>query len=250
MLQLLTEIDSKKALLDARRPLSLAEVQRIKKIFDVDLTYNSNAIEGSTMTFNETKIVLNEGITIGGKKLNEHLEVINHKHAIDYIEELSRNKTIRVWDIKNIHSLVLRGIDDQYAGQFRDKPVGVRQSDGSIYHFVDPLLVPEKMDVFINVVNSNFQHPVLKAATAHFDFVTIHPFIDGNGRTARLLMNLILLQNGYPPAIIRIANRAQYLLALEKAQSMGGLEDFNEVVGQAVLDSLNSYLLMIDEIII
>lgn len=248
--QLLAEINEKKALLDTKRPLPQDTLLRIKKIFDVDLTYNSNAIEGSTMTFNETKIVLNEGITIGGKKLHEHLEVINHKHAIDYIEELSHSKTITIQDIKNIHNLVLRGIDDNYAGRFRDKQVGVRQSDGGIYHFVDPLFIQEKMEVFIDVVNADFQHPIFKAATAHFDFVTIHPFIDGNGRTARLLMNLILLQNGFPPAIIRIANRAQYLLALEKAQGLGGLEDFYKVIALAVLDSLNSYLLMIDEIII
>lgn len=248
--KLLELIDEKKQILDGRRPLSQEQLQQIKRIYDVDLTYNSNAIEGSTMTFNETKLVLNEGITIGGKKLNEHLEIINHKHAIDFVEELSSANTISIRDIKDIHMLILRGIDDPYAGKYRDKPVGVRQSDGGIYHFTDPLLISESMDKFIENLNWNNNHSVIRAAQGHYDFVTIHPFIDGNGRTARLLMNLILMQNGYPPAIIRITNRAEYILSLEKAQEQGGLNDFFLVIAKAVLESIDSYLLMLDEKII
>jgi Fic family protein len=203
-------------------------------------------IEGSTMTFNETKLVLNEGLTIGGKRLNEHLEIINHKEAIDFIEEISDNKTISLRNIKDIHSLVLKGIDNQYAGKFRDKPVGVRQSDGSIYNFIDPLRLNDAMDKFMMGLSQNMEHPILKAAFAHFEFVTIHPFIDGNGRTARLLMNLILLQHGYPPAIIRVKNRADYILALENAQIKQDLNGFYVVVALAVLESIESYLIMLD----
>lgn len=244
--ELLKQIDTKKSTLDSRRPLNNEQIARIKRIYDVDLTYNSNAIEGSTMTFNETKLVLNEGITIGGKRLNEHLEIINHKEAIDFIEEISNQQGISLRDIRNIHYLILKGIDNQYAGTYRDKPVGVRQSDGSIYHFTDPLFITEAMDKFINNTNSDNQHPIIKAAKAHYDFVTIHPFIDGNGRTVRLLMNLILLQHGYPPAIIRIKNRAEYITALENAQNSNNIDEFYRIVAMAVDESIDSYLLMLD----
>ena len=247
---LLKQIDAKKAVLDSKRPFNREQLSRIKRIFDVDLTYNSNAIEGSTMTFNETKLVLNEGLTIGGKKLNEHLEVINHKYAIDFIEELSKNKIITLRDIKDIHGLILRGIDDKYAGKFRDTLVGVRLSDGRIRNFTEPLLLDEAMREFIVSLDNNHQHPIIRAAQAHYEFVTIHPFIDSNGRTARLLMNLILLQSGYPPAIIRIANRANYILALESAQNGGEFEGVYQVVIEAVAESIESYLLMLEQEII
>lgn len=247
ILNLIQVIDTNKQLLDSRRPFNANQLARIKRIFDVDLTYNSNAIEGSTMTFNETKLVLNEGLTIGGKKLNEHLEVINHKYAIDFIESISTNKSISLRDIKDIHSLILRGIDDKYAGKFRDTLVGVRLSNGDIKNFTDPLLIDEEMNQFISNLANNQNHPIIKAAQAHYEFVTIHPFIDGNGRTARLLMNLILLQHGYPPAIIRVANRAQYILALEEAQDTNNLDPFYMVIINSVLDSINSYLIMLDQ---
>lgn len=244
--QLLEQIDTKKQELDSWRPFSAEQVLRIKRIFDVDLTYNSNAIEGNTMSFSETKLVLNEGLTIGGKKLNEHLEIINHKEAIDFVEELSQKQIITLSDVKNIHYLVLNKIDSEYAGRFRDKPVGVRRSDGSIYHFTEPLFINDAMEEFILNVVDIHQHSILHAAKMHYDFVTIHPFIDGNGRTARLLMNLILLQQGYPPAIIRVANRAEYILALEKAQNQNDINDFYLVVAKAVSESIDSYLLMLD----
>lgn len=247
LIGLINEIDRKKAILDSKRPFSYEQLVRIKRIFDVDLTYNSNAIEGSTMTFNETKLVLNEGLTIGGKKLNEHLEIINHKYAIDFIEELSKNNAVTLRDIKDIHGLILRGIDDKYAGKFRDTMVGVRLSDGSIRNFTDPLQLDNAMQDFIINLTNNREHPIIKAALAHYEFVTIHPFIDGNGRTARLLMNLILLQNGYPPAIIRIANRANYILALETAQNENNLEQFYKVICQSINESIDSYLLMLEQ---
>lgn len=243
---LLAQIDAQKSNLDKRRPLSQEQLTRIKRIYDVDLTYNSNAIEGSTMTFNETKLVLNEGLTIGGKRLSEHLEIINHKDAIDFVEEISTRSGVSIHDIKDIHYLVLKGIDNPYAGKFRDKPVGVRQSDGDIYHFTAPLLIDEAMNQFIVNLDADTQHPILKAAKAHYDFVTIHPFIDGNGRTARLLMNLILLQNGYPPAIIRVKNRADYILSLEQAQNKGELAGFYEVVTLSVNESIEGYIVMLD----
>ncbi len=251
LIELIKQIDSKKAILDSKRPFSHEQLVRIKRIFDVDLTYNSNAIEGSTMTFNETKLVLNEGLAIGGKRLNEHLEIINHKYAIDFIEELSKTSGVTLRDIKDIHGLILRGIDDKiddkYAGKFRDTMVSVRLSDGNIRNFTAPLQLDTAMQEFIINLTNNHEHPIIKAALAHYEFVTIRPFIDGNGRTARLLMNLILLQNGYPPAIIRIANRANYILALETAQNDNKLAKFYQVICQAVDESIDSYLLMLEQ---
>lgn len=248
--ELIKSVDVKKVILDSKRPFNSEQVARIKRVFDVDMTYNSNAIEGSTMTFNETKLVLNEGLTIGGKRISEHLEIINHKHAIDFIEELSCKSVTDLRDIKDIHNLVLRGIDEQYAGKFRDKPVGVMQSTGKIHNFVDPLLIRDEMECFITNLNLNKSHPIIKAATAHYEFVTIHPFIDGNGRTARLLMNLILLQNGYPPAVIRVANRANYIQSLESAQINDNLNDFYTLVINSVSESIDNYLIMLEQEVI
>lgn len=243
---LLKEIDNKKAILDTHRPFTKEQIRNIKRVYDVDFTYNSNAIEGSTLTYSETKLVLNEGLTIGGKRVNEHLEAINHKEAIDFIEEISNTNSITIRDIKDIHSLVLKGINTKYAGVYRDKPVGVQKSDGTIKDFCEPLKIDESMNFFIEELNKSKLHPILKATKVHFDFVTIHPFIDGNGRTARLLMNLILLQKGYPPAIIRVENRVSYILSIEKAQENGDLNDFYIVVLNALNQSLDNYLKMLN----
>lgn len=243
---LIHEIDRKKIEIDSHRPLTNDQKVRVKKVFDVDFTYNSNAIEGSTLTFSETKIILNEGLTIGGKKMSEHLEAINHKEAIDFIEELSGKESLTEKDVKDIHYLILKGIDSKYAGIYRDKPVGVQKSDGTIHHFSEPLKIAEEMAEFITIINQQNDHPVIKAADVHYKFVTIHPFIDGNGRTARLLMNLILLGAGFPPAIIKMSNRADYILAIEKAQNENMIDDFYIVVAEALLDSINKYIEILD----
>ncbi len=242
-IELLNTIDKKKQQLGNIRPLSIEQLQNLKKMYDVDLTYNSNAIEGSTLTYSETKLILNEGLTIGGKKVNEHLEVINHKEALDFIESLSQSKTITLKDILDIHYLILKGISTKDAGVYRNKPVGVRKSNGEIFHFTEPLKVLEEMENFIVwIENENTLHPVILAALVHYKFVSIHPFIDGNGRTARLLMNLVLIQNGYPPAIIKMENRVEYIQSIEKAQNENQLDDFYRVVINALSNSLDTYL--------
>jgi len=251
MKDILKQVQLKKTKLDTLRPLSNEQLQNLKKVYDSQLTYNSNAIEGSTITYSETKLILNDGITIGGKSINEHLEVINHQEAISYIEELSSTKTqdITLRDIKSIHQLVLKGIDKQNAGVYRIKPVGVLKNDGEIHHFTDPLNVPEKMEEFIKWLNHNdIDEPILLATLAHIKFVTIHPFIDGNGRTARLLMNLILLQNGYTQAIIKVSNRAEYIQAIEKFQASDDKEyqDFYNVILNSVDKSLDLYTTIIN----
>jgi len=252
MIYILNEIKSKKETLDKLRPLNIEQVKNLKKLYDTELTYNSNAIEGSTLTYSETKLVLNEGITIGGKSVNEHLEAINHKEAIDFIEELASLKTkeLTLHDIKNIHNLVLKGINTKEAGVYRTKPVGVMKSDGKIYHFTDPLKIDEQMQEFMNwLKDSKDVEPIKLVTQVHIKFVTIHPFIDGNGRTARLLMNLILLQNGYPQAIIKVSSRAQYIQAIETAQASKNLEceDFYKFILNSVNESLDLYLTVLED---
>ena len=246
MQNLLVEINKKKEQLDKLRPLSSAQVKNLKDVYDIQLTYNSNAIEGSTLTYSETKLILNEGITIGGKSINEHLETINHREAISFIEDIAKMKTkeITLADIKNIHYLILKGIDNKNAGSYRAQNVGVVKSDGAMHHFAEPLKIDEKMNEFIDWLHTQtIEEPILLASLVHLKFVSIHPFIDGNGRTARLLMNLILLQNGYPQAIIKVSNRAEYVQAIEKYQqsSNNDYNDFYKVVLKSVNDSLDLY---------
>lgn len=246
MQELLDQIHQKKEQLDKLRPLSDAQVKNLKNVYDIQLTYNSNAIEGSTLTYSETKLILNEGITIGGKSINEHLEAINHKEAISFIEELANidTKEITLTDIKNIHHLVLKGIDNKNAGAYRTQNVGVVKSNGELHSFTEPLKIEEEMNKFIEWLHSQtIEESILLATLVHLKFVSIHPFIDGNGRTARLLMNLVLLQNGYPQAIIKVSNRVAYIQAVEKYQQSrdNDYSDFYKVVLQSVNDSLDLY---------
>jgi len=246
MQDLLEQIHQKKEKLDTFRPLSPAQVKNLKNVYDIQLTYNSNAIEGSTLTYSETKLILNEGITIGGKSMNEHLETINHQEAISFIEELANINTneITLEDIKNIHHLILKGINNKNAGAYRIQNVGVVKSDGEIHSFTEPLKIEEEMNTFIEWLHSQtIQEPILLASLVHLKFVSIHPFIDGNGRAARLLMNLVLLQNTYPQAIIKVINRAEYIQAVEKYQQSSSNEynDFYNVVLKSINDSLDLY---------
>ncbi|MCP4131281.1 MAG: Fic family protein [bacterium] len=244
MKAVLEKIDSLKTELDKLRPLTSAQVKNLKKLFDIDLTYNSNAIEGSTLSYNETKIILEDGITIGGKSVKEHLEAINHKEAIDYIETLAIKKTeeLTQYEVLSIHNIILRSIDTDNAGKYRNVPVFIRQKD-KIHRFAEPFIVPKLMEDFFSWLKTPTQdHPVIFASDAHYKLVSIHPFIDGNGRTSRLLMNLILIQNGYPPAVIKMKERARYINAIEKAQTREDLSDFYAVVAGSVKESLELYL--------
>ena len=233
---LYTNMDTKKLKLDSFRPLSNAESQNLKKVYDLDMTYNSNAIEGNTLTYSETKLILEEGITIHGKSMNEHLEVINHKEALTFIEELITLSTDKITesDILNIHALILKSINSKEAGKYRTQPVGVRKSDGTIYHFVEPVLIKQHMEEFVRWLQ--------RASLAHYKFVSIHPFIDGNGRTARLLMNLILMQNGFVPSVIRIEDRLEYIQSIEKAQAGESVDDFHKIVAKTIDKNIDFYL--------
>jgi len=235
----LTEI---KKLIDRAGEMPEALARNLHEWFRVELTYTSNALEGNTLTRRETAMVVEKGITVGGKSLVEHLEATNHAQAFDWIAEKSRKplKNFTENDLLALHKMILSGIDNQNAGFYRNVPVRL---SGSRTVLPNPRKVPDLMSAFHQWLQSSQDiHPVDLAAEAHYRLVTIHPFVDGNGRTARLLMNFILLCHGYPPAIIRKSERGKYLDALEKAQTGGSLDDYLQLIYRAVGRSLEIYL--------
>lgn len=235
-------IDEKKAALDAHRPLPPALAENLNEWFRIELTYTSNAIEGNTLTRRETALVVEKGITVGGKSLAEHLEATNHAEALDWIKTLTKRKPhqISVNEILQIHNLILKGIDDAHTGHFRRVPARV---SGSTAIFPNPHKVPDLMDAFCDWLKTKPRlHPVELAAEVHYRLVTIHPFVDGNGRTARILMNLVLMMLGLPPAIIRKRDRLAYITALETAQTGGAKDDYLKIIAKAVERSLDIYL--------
>ncbi|HLW72729.1 MAG TPA: Fic family protein [Candidatus Babeliales bacterium] len=242
----LKRIDEKKKKLDAFHPLPPELVSNLQEWLAVEFTYTSNAIEGNTHSFSETAMVVEKGITIGGKSLREHLEIINHAQAIDFIVELARKKKYEVAldDILAIHKIVLQKIDDLHAGILRDVTAKVV---GSRTIFPNPAKVPFLMVDFMSWLHTAQDHPVIIAALAHYKLVTIHPFIDGNGRTARLLMNLLLLQHGYPLAIIKKEQRPEYIAAIEHARETDDFDPFYAVIISAVEYSLDIYLESIEQ---
>ena len=246
-------IDNLKSELNDFRPLNEYIAKSLKSLFDVVFTFNSTAIEGNTFSYQETKVLLLDGITIGGKSVREHLEIVNHKEAIDYIEELSKKKIIELkrTDIFNLHSIILHKIDSENAGKYRNTPVYVLLQNGEKHVFCDPLLIIDEMDNYFKWLFSiKNEHPVIVAAEAHTRFVSIHPFIDGNGRTGRLLLNLILLQSGYVPVIIKNDKRVEYLKALELWQNKNNKEAFFNIIADYEIESLEIYLKTIKENIV
>ena len=236
----LQRIDQLKGWLDSFRPLPVSIVAELKKLYDVRFTYNSNAIEGNTLTQSETALILESGITIGGKTLREHLEVIGHKDAIDYIEALAQQEiAISEWEIKQIHNLVMRAITPEEAGRYRQLDV---KAAGTEYIYPPHYLLPDLMQQFVEWLNSESTkslHPLEYAVEAHFRFVTIHPFRDGNGRTGRLLMNLLLLRSGYPIVVISNQIRQAYIEAIAEAQKQNaGINKLTDLVVDAAQSSL------------
>ncbi|MBD2862443.1 Fic family protein [Paenibacillus oceani] len=230
--------------LDRCRPLPSAAVRNLDEVYRVEWTYNSNAIEGNTLSLLETKLVLEQGLTIGGKKLREHFEVINHSEAISYVQDIvHRSIELTEHVIKSVHQLVLTNIDDANAGHYRTIHMFISGSQHTPPHYT---LVQEQMEQLVQWYeeHKDILHPVNLAAEFHFKFVYIHPFSDGNGRTARLLMNLILMKHGYPPAIVKAASEARlnYYESLEEASKNGNLNPFLELIGDCVKDSLQRYI--------
>ena len=241
------QINKLKNWLNSFRPFSPQIVAELKKVYDVGFTYNSNAIEGNTLTQSETELVLTKGITVGGKTLEEHLEVVGHKEAIDYVETLAQqNATINQWEIKQIHNLILRKINPLEAGSYRSLDV---RAAGTNYLYPEHYLISQMMSDFVAWLNSEEAlklHPVEYAATAHYRFVSIHPFRDGNGRTARLLMNLLLIRAGYPIVIINNQIRNDYINALAYGQqNQDDLTQLLALVYDATISSLVETLRLI-----
>ncbi|CAN0584929.1 unnamed protein product [Ectocarpus sp. 12 AP-2014] len=236
------KLTKKKKLLDQYRPLDVTLVRNLDDWFRVELTYTSNAIEGNTLNRRETALVVEKGLTVGGKSLVDHLEASNHACALDWVKnQVSRQpQDINEKDILFIHNMILKNIDENNAGRYRN--VAVRISGSSVI-LPNPLKVPDLMYEFIGYLkNSSDLHPLELAAEAHYRLVTIHPFADGNGRSARLLMNMILLMSGYPPAILRKQDRLIYIGSLEKAQLGGSKEDYFKIITNAVDRSLDIYI--------
>ena len=237
-------LDENKQRLDSKRPLPKETLKSLEENFKLEWTYNSNAIEGNTLTLKETKVVL-EGITIGGKTIREHLEAINHKEAIDFLEELVQdNNELSEIDIKNIHAIVLKGIDNENAGRYRTENVII---SGASHIPPDAIIVPESMEKLIYRYDEwkEKYHPIIVAALLHAEFVKIHPFIDGNGRTARLLMNFEVMKNGYPPIIIKNEERHKYYDALDVGALTGDYTNFVKMVTKQAEEMIDLYLKII-----
>jgi Fic family protein len=239
--KILERIEIKKKQLAKLRPLPQAVLKRLKSELAIEWTYNSNAIEGNTLTLQETRLVLEQGITIKGRNLREHFEVKNHEKAIHLVEELARPKyTLNEKDIFSIHSLVLENIESEFAGRYRNGQVRILGANFIPPNFVKVSALMKELVIYTND-NPDKVNQVELISRFHHRFVWIHPFFDGNGRTARLLMNLLFLKFGYPPAIILKNNRKQYYRSLNQANK-GDYKEFVLLIAQALERSLDLYL--------
>ncbi len=233
-------LDEMKKKLDSYRPLPAAVVGNLHEDLVLRWIYNSNAIEGNTLTLKETKVAL-EGITIGGKTIREHFEVINHRQAIGYVENLvAAGEPLSQWQIKSVHQLILKNIDDANAGSYRSVNVVIAGAEHVPPDFV---IVPDAMSRFIDwyVGSAQSLHPVERAARVHADFVKIHPFVDGNGRTARLLMNLELMKSGFPAVVLPVEKRLEYYEALDCAHTQDNYSPFLQLVIDVVALGFEPY---------
>jgi len=235
-------IREKKKILDGLRPLSKSLVGRLRDQIIIEWTYNSNAIEGTSLSLKETQLIIEQGLTIKGKSLKEHFEAKNHKDAILFVEELVKERKFKVSQllIRQIHQLVMKEIDDEWAGKYREVEVKIT---GTKFVPPDPAAVPVKMRQFEQWLQDkkNSKELIDFSALAHYQLVDIHPFIDGNGRTARLLMNLILMNEGFPPTVILKNDRKKYYQTLDSAHK-GEIKPFVDFIGRNVERSLTWYL--------
>jgi len=240
-MSLLDAIADKRNRLDRLRPLSPEALSNLEHYYDVEITYTSNAIEGNTLSPVETTLVIEQGVTIGGKPLKDHLEAIDHYEAIRYVRELAREKTpLTESDVRNLHRLVVQRSRPDIAGCYADLARFVRSETGR-YDFPSPAAIPGLMGDFAKWLGAAPETPKT-AFTAHRRLVDIHPFNDGNGRTARLLMNLVLIRGGYPPVAVRPEDRPAYIRALQQAQAGQGNESFDNLLYERLDATLGEYL--------
>ena len=238
---ILSQIDRKKAELDKCRPLTEGEVERLNEEFIVEYTYNSNAIEGNTLTLRETDLVL-RGLTIAQKPLKDHMEAVGHKEAFDYISQLVKEKVpISESIIRQIHFLVLADKRDD-RGVYRRVPVRIM---GAQHEPVQPNLIEPKMEQLLIDFAESKEHIITKLARFHIEFEGIHPFIDGNGRTGRLLVNLELMKAGYPPIDIKFADRIAYYNAFDEYYVKHNLSAMENLFAGYVNERLDTYLKML-----
>lgn len=241
--QLQLRIEEKLKILAALRPIPPVVVTKLKEQFAIEMTYNSNAIEGNSLTLKETAWVIQEGITIKGKPLKDHLEAKDHYEALNYLYEMiehNKQQTISEVFIRTLHQLVIREIDRQEAGSYRTVNVMITGSD---HQPPDVSEVPLKMNDLVKWIREHQKklHPIELAALLHHKLVYIHPFADGNGRTARLAMNLILMHRGYPLVMVLKNDRRRYYRVLSYADK-GTYYPLVRFIAQAVERSLNIYL--------
>jgi len=239
MKEIFKKIDLLQEEINSYGPIETNLLKLIREYYRISLTYSSNSLEGNSLTESETKIVLEEGITIGGKPLKDHLEAIGHAEAYNYLLTLVNNKNITEDDIKKLHKFLYFRIDEKNAGIYRKNKAIIT---GSKYSLPNPEELNSLMIKLISRMNNirKEKHPVEAAAVIHKEFVFIHPFIDGNGRVARLLMNLILLQEGYNIANIPLVTRREYIESLEKAHSDD--KDFIYFIARMIRETQKDYL--------
>lgn len=237
---LFAAIDEKRSQLNERRPMTAGEVARLRNEFMVEYTYNSNAIEGNTLTLKETALVL-QGMTIDQKPLKDHLEAVGHRDAFLFMEELAQRKArLREYEIKTIHSLVLMDKPED-RGIYRRVPVTIA---GAFTQPVQPYLIQPKIEELLrtNEQRKKTMHPIERIARFHLEFEGIHPFIDGNGRTGRLIMNLELIRNGYPTINVKFTDRKKYYEAFDAYYRDGNADTMIELIGEYCSEQLNRYL--------
>ncbi|MBU0600757.1 MAG: Fic family protein [bacterium] len=234
------EIDQLQQEINKHRPFDKHLLGQIKEYFRIGLTYTSNALEGNSLTESETKVVIEDGITIGGKPMKDHFEAIGHSEAYDFMYNLSKAKAVTEKDITKLHHLFYYRIDEANAGAYRKVKAYIT---GSKY----PLPLPEELPKLMKTFPAKLiklrkeKHPVEFAVLAHKELVFIHPFVDGNGRVSRLLMNTILMQEGYVVTIIPPIVRQDYISSLEKARG-GNDKQFIELIAQMVKETQKDYL--------
>jgi Fic family protein len=243
---LLDAITDKKNRLDRLRPLSPEALGKIEHYYDVEITYTSNAIEGNTLSAVETTLVIEKGVTISGKPLRDHLEALDHYDAIRYVRELARENTpLTESDVRNLHRLIVQRSRPDIAGRYADLARYVRTEAGR-HEFPSPAEVPARMGDFAQWLSAAPNTPET-AFTAHRRLVDIHPFNDGNGRTARLVMNLVLIRGGYPPLAVRPEDRPAYIRALQQAQAGQGTDSLDNLLYERLDATLGDYLSVLQE---